>query len=101
MSHSCDPNIWWISDTQLAARCDIEPGEEITYDYSTSDVSPDWVAEWDCKCGAKDCRMRITSRDCLQEDFQRKYGENLPSWTKQFIESNKTKSQKLFKKRIV
>ena len=91
MNHSCDPNTWWVSDTQLAARRTIKQGEEVTYDYSTSDVSPDWVAQWECQCGAKDCRKRISSIDCLREDFQRKYGGHLPSWVKEFIRKNKNK----------
>ena len=88
MNHSCNPNTWWLSDTQLVARWDIKAGEEITYDYSTSDVFPDWVADWECHCGAKDCRGRISNKDCLRKDFQQKYGDHLPSWTKEYIRKN-------------
>lgn len=89
MNHSCDLNTWWVSDTQLTAKRDIQVGEEVTYDYSTTDISPDWVADWKCQCGAKDCRGRISNRGCLRKDFQEKYGKHLPSWTKRFIRKNK------------
>lgn len=91
INHSCDPNTWWTSDRQLSARRDIKAGEEITYDYSTTDVTPVWIADWECKCGSNDCRKRISNRDCLREDFQQKYGEHLPSWTKKYILKNKKK----------
>lgn len=94
MNHSCGPNTWWTSDRQLSARRDIRVDEEITYDYSTTDVSPDWVADWKCKCGSVDCRKRISNRDCLREDFQQKYGEHLPSWTKEFIRKNRARSDR-------
>ena len=85
MNHSCDPNAWWESDQKLSARRDIKAGEEITYDYSTTDISYEWTAPWECKCGSMNCRKRITNKDCLDKHFQRKYGKHLPSWTKEFI----------------
>src|SRR6185437_16895716 len=56
MNHSCDPNTWWASDTALEASRDIQPGEEITYDYVTADISPEWTAPWACTCGSPLCR---------------------------------------------
>lgn len=55
INHSCDPNCEtdeinsrvWI----IAAR-DIEPGEELTYDYNLYDGDFEAV----CHCGAKNCR---------------------------------------------
>lgn len=35
-NHSCDPNLWWADGFTLDARCDIEPGTELTNDYGTS-----------------------------------------------------------------
>jgi len=99
MNHSCDPTCWWGSDTTLIARRDIKTGEEITYDYSSSDVEPDWVAKWECSCGAKNCRKRIKNKDCLRADFQKLHGEHLPSWTKEFIRNNSTKNNRLIKEK--
>lgn len=35
---SCDPNTWFVGDTKMTARRDIEPEEELTYDYATTDT---------------------------------------------------------------
>jgi len=76
MNHSCDPNTWWSGSTYLVARRDIETGEEITYDYSTSDV--DHVFEMECSCGSPLCRGTISNRDYLDPAWQQRYGTNLP-----------------------
>jgi len=88
MNHSCDPNTWWGSDRQLIARRRINKGEEITYDYSTTDVSSDWISDWECKCGSSNCRKHISNKDCLKKSFQLKYKNHLPSWTQKYIKEN-------------
>lgn len=76
MNHSCDPNTWWSGSTALVARRDIQPGEEVTYDYATADVDHEF--EMDCSCGSSRCRGTISNRDYLDPDWQRQYGSNLP-----------------------
>ncbi len=87
MNHSCDPNTWWTSDSELSALRDIKVGEEVTYDYSTADIG-DWEAGWECKCGSLNCRHRITGRDCLDPDFQKKYKNHLPTRTQEYIDNH-------------
>lgn len=87
MNHSCDPNTWGDEYT-LVARRDIHPGEEATYDYSTSAISPYYSMI--CNCGAEICRKTITSLDCLDPQWQEMYGRNLPSYTIQAIERAKS-----------
>jgi SET domain-containing protein len=76
MNHSCDPNTWWSGSTTLVARRDIQPGDEVTYDYSTADV--DHRFEMECRCGSPRCRGTISNQDHLNPDWQRQYGSNLP-----------------------
>jgi len=76
MNHSCDPNTWWSGSTTLLARHDIQPGDEITYDYSTADV--DHAFEMECACGSPHCRGTVSNRDHLDPEWQRRYGSNLP-----------------------
>jgi len=78
MNHSCDPNTWWADDVTLIARRDIPAGEEVTYDYASSDVSLDFRME--CRCGAAACRGTVTSQDHLNPAWQQQYGEHLPSY---------------------
>ncbi len=76
MNHSCDPNTWWSGSTTLVARHDIQPGDEVTYDYSTADV--DRSFEMECVCGSSRCRGTISNRDYLDPEWQRQYDSNLP-----------------------
>ena len=60
VNHSCDPNAGLRidgSDVCLIAIRDIEPGEQITFDYSTTMDEDDF--EFDCLCGSPRCRGRI------------------------------------------
>jgi hypothetical protein len=85
MNHSCDPNTHWLDDETMAASRDIQPDEEVTFDYATSDVHPWWREKWSCSCGAAGCRGVITGRDCLVPAFAARYRGYLPSWTVDFM----------------
>src|SRR5436190_948911 len=55
-NHSCDPNCRMniaLPAIEIVASRDIEAGEEITYDYSTTQTD-----QWEmvCNCGSKVCR---------------------------------------------
>lgn len=56
MNHSCDPvSLSPGVDFELAVR-DVEPGEEITCDYSSLNLEQDLI----CLCGSPRCRGRIS-----------------------------------------
>ena len=57
MNHSCAPTCWFEGSYLMTATRDVAPGEEITFDYCTSN---DWPQDWACACGAPACRGRIT-----------------------------------------
>jgi len=71
INHSCDPTLWFIGDKLLEARRDINPGEELTYDYGTNDSLFERIS--DCKCGAAECRGRVTTTDYLLGSLQDRY----------------------------
>lgn len=56
LNHSCDPSAM-ICGTEVVARRSIEPLEEITFDYDTTEY--DMAEPFDCRCGAQCCRGRI------------------------------------------
>lgn len=59
-NHSCDPNAGFLTaELSLWALRNIAPGEEITWDYSTSINEPGWHLA--CQCGSPVCRNRIVS----------------------------------------
>lgn len=61
-NHSCNPNAGIRGTDELIAIRAIRPGDEITYDYSTTvgDTAEDelpWTMR--CRCGAQRCRKSI------------------------------------------
>jgi hypothetical protein len=71
MNHSCDPSCWILTACVWVARRDIQPGEEIHYDYATTEGVLDRIIE--CACGAPDCRGAVTAQDWKEPEFQRRY----------------------------
>ncbi|WP_219893865.1 SET domain-containing protein [Aquisediminimonas profunda] len=57
LNHSCEPNACFGPKRQLFALRPIAKGEEITFDYSTSEVDPQWTMA--CDCRAKGCRRGL------------------------------------------
>jgi uncharacterized protein len=75
-NHSCDPNIGVQGQIVFVAMRDIQPGEELTHDWATTD---DEVYEMPCHCRAANCRQVITGQDWRRKDLQEKY-QGYMSW---------------------
>jgi len=75
MNHSCDPTTWFVDEYRMVARKDIKAGDEITYDYGTSELldSAHVKAGWDCACGAKECRKRLTGKEWEDPAFRSRF----------------------------
>ncbi|MGI8604216.1 MAG: SET domain-containing protein [Verrucomicrobiales bacterium] len=71
VNHSCAPNAGLREDHQMIALRDIEPGDEIRFDYSTCMSEQFWTM--DCYCGERGCRGVITDFHELQPSLQAHY----------------------------
>jgi hypothetical protein len=71
INHSCDPNAGLCGQIVVVALRDVEPGEEICFDYAMSDGSP--YDEFTCACGAPNCRGRVTGNDWMLPELQARY----------------------------
>ena len=74
VNHCCDPNSGLVingTDVRLVALRIISPGEQITFDYSTTMDEDDF--EFDCLCQSPLCRGRIRDFKHLPEFLRRKY----------------------------
>jgi len=71
INHSCDPNAGIWGQIALVAMRDIEADEEITFDYAMADSSS--YDEFDCACGARNCRGRVSGNDWKLPDLWEKY----------------------------
>lgn len=86
MNHSCDSNAWMADDVTLAARQDIEAGEEVTIDYALFTTQSNWMLDRRCRCGASRCRRIITGDDWMREDVQERYRNHFSPFINRRIE---------------
>jgi len=70
LNHSCEPNLGLQGQIVFVALRDIEPNEEVTFDYA---MTNDEEYEMQCKCGAETCRGIITGTDWRKPEIQHKY----------------------------
>jgi hypothetical protein len=70
-NHSCNPNCGVNGQILLVAIKDINPGEEMTFDYVMTDDDPEDYLR--CNCGTKNCRKIIKGSDWKIPGLQRKY----------------------------
>jgi hypothetical protein len=70
-NHSCDANCGVQGQIVLVAMRDIAPGEELCFDYATTDSSD--YDEFRCACGAPSCRGVVRGDDWKRPDLQEKY----------------------------
>ncbi|PZN28398.1 MAG: SET domain-containing protein-lysine N-methyltransferase, partial [Proteobacteria bacterium] len=67
--HSCDPNCETVVENSrvfIDAIRDIKPGEELGYDYQLtweSTDTPEELAPYACRCGAKNCRGTMLAEE--------------------------------------
>ncbi|MBN2542723.1 SET domain-containing protein-lysine N-methyltransferase [bacterium] len=73
INHSCDPNAWMEGVFKIVARRDICAGEEITADYALWEADDNYVSKWECKCGSKFCRGKVTGKDWRNKELQERY----------------------------
>lgn len=71
INHCCNPNAGLRGQIAVVALRDIEPGEEICFDYAMSDASD--YDEFECACGASNCRGRITGNDWRKPELWERY----------------------------
>jgi uncharacterized protein len=83
VNHSCEPNAVLSGTSNLVARRRIEAGEEICFDYATSD-SHDGL-QFACECGAPSCRKFVRPDDWQRPDLQRRYRHSFSPYLRRRI----------------
>jgi uncharacterized protein len=71
INHSCVPNVGLLGGVIAVALRDIRPGDELSFDYSTTMRDEFQIAE--CLCGERECRHRIEPFVCLPYALQQFY----------------------------
>lgn len=87
INHSCDSNLWMKDAYTLIAKTDINRGEEITADYVLWEADEAYVSKWNCKCGAKVCRKKVTGVDWKVKEIQNRYKDHFSPLINKRIDS--------------
>ena len=85
VNHSCDPNAGLVGQIVLVALRDIRPGDEICFDYATTDGSP--YDEFDCGCGSPRCRGHVTGDDWRLPALQARYAGHFSPYIQKRIDN--------------
>lgn len=85
VNHSCDPNAGIEGQITLVALRDIRAGEEVCFDYATTDGSA--YDEFECGCGSRNCRGRVTGDDWRISELQVCYAGHFSPYLQRRIDS--------------
>lgn len=80
INHSCNPNSGIKNSVQIVAIKNITRGEEVTFDYSTSESENEWNLK--CHCKNKNCRGIIRSYMFLSLELKLKYRDLISEYLK-------------------
>jgi len=90
INHSCEPNAGIKGAVTVVASQNIHHGEEITFDYSTTESDLYW--EFRCNCKNKKCRKIIRSVQFLPIERFKRYLPYVPRYFKKvYVEYNGNK----------
>jgi SET domain-containing protein len=80
VNHSCTPNAAFKEISELVATAPIKKGEELFFDYSTTEWTPQDYTQYDhtewpmrCECGSNSCRKLVTCFPYIPEETREKY----------------------------
>ncbi|CAI5472306.1 unnamed protein product [Closterium sp. Yama58-4] len=79
-NHSCDPNSWYINPRCMVALRDIQPGEQVTYDYASTETEGSMHAGLICRCGAACCRGTLRFSEWRSRDWQQRNAGHCSSY---------------------
>ena len=88
VNHSCDPNSGIFGHIALVALHVILPGEEVCFDYATTDSTR--YCEFECWCGAPECRGWVRADDWKRPDLRRRYGRHFSPYLLRRMDAEKS-----------
>jgi len=94
MNHCCEPNTAFRGDEEMVAVRDIAPGDEVTYDYATSEHEGSFHLPFACSCGAGTCRKAVAPEDWSRPDLQERYAGRFTSAVQELITGALVKAEK-------
>jgi len=71
-NHSCEPTLGYGQQIEVVAMRDIEPDEELAFDYAFSETN---FEPFECTCGNAACRKTIKPTDWEDKELRNKWGQ--------------------------
>jgi hypothetical protein len=87
INHSCAPNCGFAGSITVVARQDIAAGQELTYDYGTTDTGPYRVP---CACGAPHCRGWIDGNAWRDPEWRSRHAGYISTYIQELIRMEET-----------
>ncbi|GIK63613.1 MAG: SET domain-containing protein-lysine N-methyltransferase [Chloroflexota bacterium] len=84
VNHSCEPNAGLQGQVTLVAMRDIQPGEEVCFDYAMTDGSV--YDEFTCACGSPKCRGYVSGNDWQIPELWERYNGYFSPYLQKRIE---------------
>jgi hypothetical protein len=84
INHSCNPNVGLDGNIVLVAMRAIAAGEEVCFDYAMTDGCA--YDEFECVCGAPNCRGWITGNDWKKPELWERYAGFFSAYLRRRIE---------------
>lgn len=82
INHSCDANSGILGTKKVYAVRDIAKGEELTMDYSTTEIESDWFLK--CNCKSASCRKKVGPISSISKKVFNTYNPYIPTYMKKF-----------------
>jgi SET domain-containing protein len=79
INHLCSPNVGFLDTITIIAIRDIEPDEELGWDYAFSQTT---FETFDCRCEKSNCRKVIRPDDWQIKSIQQEYGQYFSPYLK-------------------
>lgn len=84
VNHSCNPNAGLSGQISLVALANIEPGDEVCFDYAMSDGNP--YDEFICACEAPNCRKYVSGNDWAIPELWERYNGHFSPYLQRRID---------------
>lgn len=82
LNHACSASCGVKGVRTLHAVRNIKKGEELTIDYSTTELDENWFL--DCQCKLPECRKRVASIQSLPKRVFNRYDPYIPTYNRHF-----------------
>mmetsp|Transcript_25119 Transcript_25119/g.32628 ORF Transcript_25119/g.32628 Transcript_25119/m.32628 type:complete len:196 (-) Transcript_25119:119-706(-) len=85
-NHSCNPSCWFEEGGNILVTIgEVCPGQELAYDYATTESSQSIHAGMTCNCQSPECRGVLSGKEYLNKNFWNKYDDHMAEYLQRMV----------------